>query len=542
MQIDDHHINTLMEKSNAWPFEEARQLNLYLKQKYPDRQGDKKPVIFETGYGPSGFPHIGTFGEVVRTEMVRHAFERLTQRKTRLIVFSDDMDGLRKIPDNIENGEMLKPHLQKPLSSVPDPFGIHQSFGAHNNDRLKKFLDRFNFDYEFVSATQCYKSGMFDQALMRMLEIYDDVMHIMLPSLGDQRQKTYSPFLPICPQTGQVLYVPLISYDKDQGTIIYENASGQKIETTIKSGHCKLQWKPDWAMRWYALGVDYEMCGKDLIDTRHLSSKICQKMGMNAPKGIIYEHFLDENGEKISKSKGNGLTIDEWLRYAPQESLGLYMYNKPKTAKRLHFDVIPKCVDDYLAHARTFEKQPLENKLNNPLWHIHKGDVPVVKSDLNFSVLLNLVSVVHGADHAMIKGFLERYDQHQKLDHGQDQEQSFFDRLINFAIVYTHDFITPKLEFAEIGTLERQALETLQAQLKTFKAENHPRELADQLQQLVFETGKKLGYADRLRDWFKLLYRCFLGAEQGPKMGSFIALYGIEETLNLISQKLDLDQ
>ena len=368
LDTDAATLREVAELSHAWPFEEARKIVARLK-KHP-----KDEVIFETGYGPSGLPHIGTFGEVARTSMVRHAFRVLTDDriKTGLIAFSDDMDGLRKVPDNVPNKDMLAQHLGKPLTKVPDPFGTHPSFAEHNNARLRAFLDQFGFDYEFLSSTFCYTSGRFDAALLTVLAHFEEVMAVMLPSLREERAQTYSPFLPIDPKTGIVLQVPVVAHDAEAGTITYES-EGARVSTPVTGGRCKLQWKPDWAMRWVALGVDYEMAGKDLIDSVKLSGEICRVLGGTPPEGFNYELFLDENGQKISKSKGNGLTIEEWLRYASPESLSLFMYREPKAAKRLYFDVIPRHVDEYLQFLDAYPRQIAKERLGNPVWHIHAG-------------------------------------------------------------------------------------------------------------------------------------------------------------------------
>src|SRR5215813_7921993 len=412
-------LRQIAEQANAWPFEEARKIVTRLK-KHP-----KDEVIFETGYGPSGLPHIGTFGEVARTTMVRHAFRVLTDDniRTRLIAFSDDMDGLRKVPDNVPNKELLEKHLGMPLTKVPDPFGTHPSFGEHNNARLRAFLDHFGFEYEFLSSTECYKSGRFDQALLKMLSRFDEVMAIMLPSLREERAATYSPFLPVSPTTGIVLQVPVTAHDAKSGTITYEDPdTKEQIVTPVTAGRCKLQWKPDWAMRWVALGVDYEMAGKDLIDSVKLSGEICRTLGGAPPEGFNYELFLDENGQKISKSKGNGLTIEEWLRYASPESLAYYIYGKPKTAKRLYFDVIPKAVDEYLAHIDAYPKQNEAERMENPVWHMHDGNPPapemaaayqanatVAPSSITFALLLNLVAAANAETKEQLWKFIAKY-------------------------------------------------------------------------------------------------------------------------------------
>src|ERR1700749_2600989 len=427
-------LRSVAEQSGAWPFEEARKIVARLKKTPKDE------VIFETGYGPSGLPHIGTFGEVARTTMVRHAFPVLTDDKikTRLIAFSDDMDGLRKVPDNVPNKEMVAQHLGKPLTQVPDPFGTHDSFAAHNNARLRAFLDQFGFEYEFMSATACYTSGRFDTALLKVLERFDEVMAIMLPSLREERAQSYSPFLPISPKTGAVLQVPVVEHDAKAGTITYDDADGERVTTPVTGGRCKLQWKPDWAMRWYALGIDYEMAGKDLIDSVKLSSEICRTLGATPPEGFNYELFLDENGQKISKSKGNGLTIEEWLRYASPESLSLFMYREPKAAKRLYFDVIPRNVDEYQQFLEGYERQDPRQRLSNPVWHIHSGAPPKPEMPISFAMLLSLVTASNAENADTLWGFIGRYRPgvtqatHPKL--GQ---------LVEYAIHYFRDFVLP---------------------------------------------------------------------------------------------------
>src|SRR6516165_4528900 len=399
-------LREIAENSNAWPFEEARKIVARCKG-HP-----KDEVIFETGYGPSGLPHIGTFGEVARTTMVRHAFRVLTDDKvrTRLIAFSDDMDALRKVPDNVPNRDMMAAHLGKPLSRVPDPFSNdYPSFAAANNARLRAFLDAFGFDYEFLSSTECYMSGRFDRALIKVLERFEEVMAIMLPSLREERAATYSPFLPISPTSGIVLQVPILAHDARAGTITYEDPdSGERATTPVTGGRAKLQWKPDWAMRWVALGVDYEMAGKDLIDSVKLSGEIARALGGVPPEGFNYELFLDEKGQKISKSRGNGLTIEEWLRYASPESLSLFMYREPKAAKRLYFDVIPRHMDEYQQHLEGYRRQDLGKRLANPVWHIYAGEPPEPEVSVSFSMLLNLVSASNAENAATLWGFIRR--------------------------------------------------------------------------------------------------------------------------------------
>ncbi len=515
-------------KSRAWPFQEAQKILKRL-DRQKDRDSDR-PVLFETGYGPSGLPHIGTFGEVARTQMVRHALETLAPGlKTKLVCFSDDMDGLRKVPENVPNQELLAASLGKPLTRVPDPFGCHASFGEHNNEQLKAFLDRFGFDYAFASSTEYYTSGRFDAALLRMLEVYDEVMAIILPTLGEARRKTYSPFLPIHPETGIVMQVPVKERRLDAGTIVWEDPeTGKTYETPVTGGHCKLQWKPDWAMRWHALGVDYEMAGKDLIDSVKIGERIVRVLGGQPPETFIYELFLDEKGQKISKSKGNGLTIEEWLRYGTQESLQLFMFNKPRSAKRLYFDVIPQHVDDYYNHLRRYPEQDLEKKLTNPVWHIHRGHPPRVDMPVGFSLLLNLVSAAHTEDKEILWGFIRRY-----APGTSPETHPEVDRLVDYAINYYEDFVKPTKRFREPGEKDRAALAALEQRLGELPADAD----AETIQNVVYEVGKGHGY-EPLREWFRTLYEVLLGQPQGPRFGSFVALYGLEETRRMIRDAL----
>jgi lysyl-tRNA synthetase class 1 len=525
----------IAEQSHAWPFEEARKIVARL-NKTP-----KDEVTFETGYGPSGLPHIGTFGEVARTSMVRHAFRVLTDDKikTRLIAFSDDMDGLRKVPDNVPHQEMLARHLGKPLTEVPDPFGTHNSFAAHNNARLRAFLDQFGFDYEFMSSTACYTSGRFDAALLTVLRQFEAVMAVMLPSLRQERAQTYSPFLPIDPNTRIVLQVPVVAHDAAAGTITYENA-GERVTTLVTGGRCKLQWKPDWAMRWLALGIDYEMAGKDLIDSVKLSGAICRALGGLPPEGFNYELFLDEQGQKISKSKGNGLTIDEWLRYASPESLSLFMYREPKAAKRLYFDVIPRQVDDYLQFLDAYPRQGLKERLGNPVWHIHSGHPPAADTAITFQLLLTLVSSSNAENAETLWGFIGRYrpgvapQSHPKLA-----------ALVGYAINYYRDFIAPTKKFREPNAAERAALADLRDALSQLPAGA----AAESIQDVVYEVGRREPFLDQKKkakdgkpgvalDWFNMLYQVLLGQEKGPRFGSFVAAYGIKNTVDMIDGAL----
>ena len=511
--------------AKAWPFEEARKLQARLGDKLPP----KGYVLFETGYGPSGLPHIGTFGEVVRTTMVRRAFETLTGMPTKLFAFSDDMDGLRKVPTNIPNQEMIAEYLNRPLTEVPDPFEKFESFAHHNNAMLRQFLDSFGFEYEFKSSSECYKSGLFNDALLHLLRHYDAVMDIMLPSLGKERQATYCPFLPISPKTRKVLQVPAEELRPDSGTIIFRDECGTLSEIPVTDGHCKLQWKPDWAMRWYALDVDYEMAGKDLIDSVTLGNKIVKALGGKPPAGFNYELFLDEKGEKISKSRGNGLSLEEWLTYATPESLSLYMFQQPKRAKRLHFDVIPKATDEYLSFIAGYHKAEEDKKLENPAHHIHGGNVPLLDVPVSFNMLLNLVSASNASDKAVLWGFITRYAPSATPD-----TNPFLDTLVGYAVRYFTDFVLPHKKFRSPTETERLALTELKSVLETIDKNA----TADEIQTAVFTVGKNHNY-ENLREWFGCLYETLLGQTEGPRMGSFIALYGLSKTIQLITNALE---
>ena len=509
--------------SKAWPFEEARRVL----KRYEAAPPEKGYVLFETGYGPSGLPHIGTFGEVLRTTMVRRAFEAISDIPTRLISFSDDLDGLRKVPDNVPNREMMAEHLQEPLTSVPDPFGCHESFGHHNNAMLQRFLDTFGFDYEFQSARDFYRSGAFDATLRLCAERYDALMAVMLKSLREERQQTYSIFLPIHPETGRVLYVPMKEVNAAEGTVTFDDEDGREWTLPVTGGNVKLQWKPDFGARWAALGVDFEMYGKDHSTNTPIYDSICRALGERAPEHFTYELFLDDKGQKISKSSGNGISIDEWLTYASTESLSYFMYGKPKTAKRLYFDVIPRAMDEYHQQLQAYPGQDLTQQLANPVFHIHNGDVPVSNMVVSFSMLLNLASVASAHDKDVLWGFIRNYAPEASPETHPD-----LDAAAGYAVKYYEDFVAPSKSYRLPSDLEREALEDLRARLAAWDG---PAD-GEALQAEVFATGRDR--FEPLRDWFKALYQVLLGADQGPRFGSFVALYGVPETVALIDRAL----
>jgi len=510
--------------AKAWPFEEARKLVARL------QKTGKREALFETGYGPSGLPHIGTFGEVARTTMVRTAFRLLTRDEipTRLICFSDDMDGMRKIPENVPDRAALEPYVQMPLTSVPNPFGgDYPSFGEHNNTMLRRFLDTFGFNYEFASATQYYKSGRFDAALLKAAEKYDEIMGVMLPTLGAERQATYSPFLPISPKSGRVLYVPMKHVDARAGTVTFDDEDGTETTLPVTGGHVKLQWKPDFGMRWFALGVDFEMFGKDHQTNAPIYDRICEILGGRAPEHYVYELFLDDVGQKISKSKGNGLTIDEWLTYASPESLALYMFQKPRVAKRLYFDVIPRAVDEYYQYVAGFNGQDAAAALENPAFHIHSGKVPTTDMPVNFGLLLNLASAANAHDVSVMWGYLTR-----RLPGVTAATHPELDRLASYAVRYFQDEVLPTKTFRAPTDKERAALADLRDRLEGKDGLG-----AKELQDIVYAVGNAHHF-EPLRDWFGAIYQVLLGADQGPRFGSFVALYGVPETRRLIEDAL----
>ena len=532
-----HSSDPNLRGTRAWPFEEAA--------KVADRlaASGKGSALFETGYGPSGLPHIGTFGEVARTTWVRRAFEAMTSLPSRLLAFSDDMDGLRKVPDNVPNGEMLRQYLGRPLTRIPDPFGTHDSFGAHNNARLRAFLDSFGFEYEFASSTDYYTSGRFDAALIRMAEEHEAVLRVILPTLGPDRRATYSPFLPIHPKTGVVMQVPMEEVRPADRTLVWRDPeTGERFETLLTGGHCKAQWKADWALRWYALGVDYEMSGKDLIDSVKLSSQICRVLGAEPPVGFTYELFLDAGGQKISKSKGNGLTIEEWLEYGPPESLSLFLYNSPKSAKRLHFDVIPRATDDYLAH---LDKLRANADPANPAWHVQGGKVPNMGgSPIPFSMLLNLAVVANAETPEMLWGFVRRYQ-----PEATPESEPMLARLVEHALAYYRDFVKPAKRYRAATPGEREALEVLAELLRENRARLEAIPAAERgaaIQDLVYDAGRREPFLQTGKDgrpgvsiaWFEALYQVLLGQQKGPRFGGFVALYGIPETIALIGEAL----
>ncbi len=512
--------------SKSWAFAEAKRIYDQIGGKTPE----KGYVLFETGYGPSGLPHIGTFAEVTRTTMVRNAFEKICDIPTKLVCFSDDMDGLRKVPGNLPNQEMIAKHLNKPLTAIPDPFGEAESFGHYMNAKLRGFLDKFVFEYEFKSATECYKNGEFDHMMIKMLEKYQDIMDLMLPTFREERRKTYSPFMPICKETGHVLQVKTEKIDLEKNTIYYKNEQGELVESLVTGGNCKLQWKPDFGMRWAALGVDYEMYGKDHRPNAEIYSKICKILGGKPPVQYFYELFLDEEGSKISKSKGNSISVDEWMHYAPRESMSLFMYQSPTKAKRLHFDVLPKSVDEYLTFNRKYhEEEDVQKKLANPAYHIHNSNVPQINTyGISFGLLLNLASVCNPDDKSVLWGFISQY-----AKDATPENAPYLDHMTEFAVNYYNDFVKSKKEYITPNDKQKALLLQISGMLKGLSGE----ETGEEIQNEIYAIGREAGY-ENLRDFFKEIYQILLGQSQGPRLGSFFKLYGIQDTIKLIEKAI----
>ena len=516
---------TIIDNTNAWPFVEAKKI-LRERKQYIDK---KNKITLQTGYGPSGLPHIGTFAEVARTSMLVNALNQLTDIPKEIITFSDDMDGLRKVPDNIPNKDLLEKYLNKPLTRVPDPFNKFGSFGEHNNEMLKKFLNQFGFNYTFKSSTDLYSSGQFNDTLKLVLKNYQGIMDIIIPTLGKERQKTYSPFLPVCPETGKVLEIPVIKIDENNSKIIFDN-NGNKLEKSILNGECKLQWKVDWAMRWYALDIDFEMYGKDLIESAILSTKIINLLGKRNPSGFAYELFLDEKGEKISKSKGNGITIDQWLEFASPESLSLFMYQNPKRAKKLYKEIVPKAVDEYLDLIDKSKNQDDKQLILNPVWHVHNGNIPKEDMIMTFSMLLNLVETSNANTKELLWKFVKKYKPNIK-----EENFPIFSKLIEYSIKFFNEVIKENKKYKKPNPDEKKALE----QLIKVLGECNENMLPEEIQTKIYSVGKENGYKDNLRDWFKLIYEVVFGDENGPRLGFFISFFGIQETKELIREKIN---
>ena len=511
----------------SWPFKEAEKL--CKRFQHPP----ESPVRFETGFGPSGLPHIGTFAENARTTWVRHAFEFLTGWPTQLIAFSDDMDGLRKVPLNMPRQDMLANHLGKPLCHIPDPFETSDSYSGTMNTKLRSFLDGYQFDYTFQGSYEAYQRGDFNEGLEIILRNVDAVKSIILPTMSAEKGRDWSPFFPICGKCGKINSTRVTGYDVANNAVGYvcdrqeDRAKGCGYQGTasIFNGHVKVGWKVDWALRWYAYDIAYEMYGKDLIESAKLSGRITRLMGKQPPTGLFCELFLDEDGRKISKSVGKGLTIDSWTMYAPLESLLYYIFQNPKQAKRLFWGIVPKSVDDYLLGLNNYHSLDAQKKPDSPLWHLfNKGaGVPEFKTSINFSLVNNLVSAVGADDRELILEYLKRYDP------GIEAHRAVIEDLVNKAMNYYRDFIVPHKRYRMPTTQEKKMLMRLRDELAAYEGDDEK-----EIQTLPFAVARE--YSEPPNNFFKLFYEVVFGQERGPRFGTFVRLVGKEKAISLLDE------
>ena len=517
-----------------WPFIEA--------QRIIDRLGKigKTSVTAETGYGPSGLPHIGTFGEVARTSFVLQALKTLAPRiDSRIIAFSDDMDGLREVPRNLPNAEMLKEHLGKPLTSIPDPFGKEKSFAHYMNHRLREFLDSFGFEYTFASSTEQYASGVFDEGLRRVMAHYEPISELFKATIAEEKRAAWSPFFPVCENCGRVYSTRVTALDRDNFTVSYAcdaplsgkyAACGHIGTASILSGGCKLGWKVDWALRWYSLGIDYEMHGEDLLESARLSSKIVKIIGGEPPELFKYELFLDEKGKKISKKIGNGISIEQWLRFAPVDSLLYIMYMKPQQAKKMGLTILPEIVDQYLELVAGYDGAedspvPFITRLSKGGHADKLGSQKIV----TYSLIIELILALNHDDPRMVRDYLLKY---QPDIAGN---VAYYESLIVNALAYYREVLLP-------GRTAESADHQLDAAIVVLRDELARRAAAgtepdaDELQTAVFQVAKDRDV--KMKDWFRTLYRVFLGQSQGPRIGSFIALLGYRTCIERLEAHL----
>ena len=520
----------MVKKLKSWPFKEAERII-----KARERTQANGPALFQTGFGPSGLPHIGTFAEVARTTWVRRAFEYLSGEETRLYAFCDDQDGLRKVPDNLPNQEMLQANLGKPLCDIPDPYGCCESFSHHMIGNLERFLDTFEFDYTLKRSSDAYRSGEFNNGLAILLDKVEDVLDIILPTMKEENRAAWSPFFPRCETCGRVNTTRVTAYNKSEKTIDYTcdidlgnvAGCGHAGTSSVLGGASKMGWKIDWALRWYCYGVDYEMYGKDLIPSAELSAKIVRLMGGRPPQGLFYELFLDEMGEKISKSKGNGVSIEQWLEYAPIDSLAHFIFREPRQAKKLFFNMIPKTMDEYLDHLRKYPSVADEKKPDTPLWHIHNRgrQVPSYNSSINFSTVNNLVSALGNPTRDLLISYLARYDEKSTT------YPDVIDGLIEKGLKFYEDHILPTKQYRTPTATERPLFEQLAETLKSLGIEEKTEK---ELQGLVFDIARDNDTDPKT--FFAAIYQVLLGQERGPRFGTFAKLVGIERVLSLIEE------
>jgi lysyl-tRNA synthetase class 1 len=517
----------------SWPFIEAQKIAARVKkQDLPD------PIVFETGFGPSGLPHIGTFAEVARTVFVKNAFEHLTGRPAVIYAFCDDMDGLRRVPKNLPNQDRLAEHLGKPLSAIPDPFGCCESYSDHMENELVKLLNHYKFDYQLKSSTREYKSGVFNPGLHLILENAEPIKQIIIPTLKEENRENWSPFFPVCANCGRIYTTRVTGYFPEQDTISYEcvesfgdefkvQGCGHKQETSILDGAVKVGWKVDWALRWFSYQVTYEMYGKDLIDSALQSGRIKRLLGGWPPEGMTYEMFLSEEGKKISKSIGEGLSIDTWLKYAPIESLLYYLFQNPRKQRRLYFDIIPKNVDEYLAELVRYPGLSEKDKSDSVLWQIERSghDVPVYTSGINFSLINNLISGMGSDNKNLLLDYLKRYD--PKVSENKKTVSDLLDSGLN----YFRNFIEPQKKYRKPTREEAEILKELKSRLDQYKGEDE-----DEIQAMVFDVARDKGIEPP--DLFKTIYQVLLGQDRGPRFGTFTKLIGKDRMKDLIQEKI----
>lgn len=503
---------TQLANSKAWPVVEANKVIERVKAL------KKQIATFETGYGPSGLPHLGTICEVIRTSMVKKAYDILHPViPSRLLAFVDDMDGLRKVPGNVPQADMLAGYLNYPLTQVPDPFGQEKSFADYNAKRFEHLLDQYGYlsGIEVKRAHQEYKSGRFNFALLDILKHHIPILEIMKEHLREERFSTYSPFLPISPVTGKILQVAMTKYTPS--TITFQAEDKQEYTTPVVDGYCKLQWKPDLGMRWYALGVDYEIYGKDLESSVEIASKICQLLGNPAPLGFQYEHFLAPDGSRVSKSKGNeSVTVQAWLNYTPKGTLEHFIFQNPRRAKRLRIHDIPNYVEAFLEELSQFDSMSTQEQYESAIFYINHKPNP---TNISFKLALSIACATHiQSEQELI----------QRLNISTDDALGL--SVARCAFAFFQDCIKANLKIEPMPTTMHVAVNDLIAKLKTVSID------ADNIQNAFFTTAKEHNIP--FKDWFTALYKALLGAEQGPKLGSFCVNYGVEKVINLLSNQI----
>ncbi len=517
-----------------WPFVESRRILDRL-----ERLG-KSSVTAETGYGPSGLPHIGTFGEVARTSFVLQALATVAPKvESRIIAFSDDMDGLRDVPKNLPNGQMLTSHLGKPLTAIPDPFGQEKSFAHYMNHRLRDFLDSYGFRYQFASSTESYASGVFDEGLRRIMGNYDAIRDLFTATIAEEKRAAWSPFFPICESCGRVYSTRVTELDTKGFRVAYAcdaplagkyGSCGHTGSTSVLGGTCKVGWKVDWALRWFSLGIDYEMHGEDLLDSARLSSKIVKILGGEPPELFKYELFLDEKGKKISKKIGNGISLEQWLRFAPVDSLLYIMYVKPQQAKKMGLPILPEILDQYLELVAEYDGAedspvPFISRLSHGA---HAGKLEGQKT-ITYSLILELILALNQDDPRIVRDYLLKY---QPAIAGN---VAYYEELIKDALAYYREVLLPSRKAEPADHLMDDTLRALRDELARLEAAGTAPD-ADALQTMAFQLAKDRDV--KMKDWFRALYRVFLGQSQGPRIGSFIALLGYKDCIERLEAHL----